>query len=64
MDIATTLYDMCGENGTNGRHLSIFSVAIAFVCNFIAPHPSLYIIELVLVVLAMPVKSYLKWRAI
>ena len=38
MDLAT-LYECVGRNGTNGCHLSVFSVDIAFVCHFAAPYP-------------------------
>ena len=50
-----------GENGTNGCHLAVFSVEVALACHFVAayPSPSSQPLE-VLVVLAMPVKNYLK----
>ena len=54
----TALFDICGaENGTNGCHLAIFSVDVAFAHYFVAPTtppPSTPVG--VLVVLAMPVK--------
>ena len=31
-----------GENGTNGHHLAIFSVDMAFSHHFVAPHHTLY----------------------
>ena len=54
-----------GENGTNGCHLAGFSEDVAFAHHFVAtrlPPPSHPVG--VLVVLAMPVKNYLKWQAI
>ena len=53
-----------GENGTNGCHLVIFSEDVGFASYFVATHPLLPS-HLVgeLVVLAPPVKSYLKWQA-
>ena len=47
------------KNGTNGHHLAVFSVDIAFACHFVAPPPTFTPIG-VLMVLAMPVKNYLK----
>ena len=68
MSLAMDLAALCiceGENGTNGCHLAAYSVDIAFSHHFIAPHhpPPFTPIE-VLVVLAAPVKNYLKWWAI
>ena len=51
-----------GENDINGCHLAVFTVDIAFSCHIVAtclPSPSHSIG--VLVVLAAPAKSYLKW---
>ena len=57
---------ICGdENGTNGCHLAGVSEDLAFACHFMAtrpPQPSDPIG--VLLVLATPVKNYLKWREI
>ena len=54
---------MCGgENVTNGSYYPVFSKDIAFVHHFMAPCPPHPLG--VLVVLATPVKSYLKWREI
>ena len=57
---------MCGgEIGTTGSHLAVFSEDFAFARHFVAPHlpiPSHSIV--ILMALAMPVKSYLKWWAI
>ena len=64
MDLAA-LCDCGGENGTNGCHLGGFSVDVAFACHFVAtrlPPPSHPIG--VLLVLATPVKNYLKWLQI
>ena len=65
MNLAT-LYVICGiENGTSVHLLGIFSVDISFACHFVAPyHPAPSTPIGVLVVLAMPVKNYLKWQAI
>ena len=51
-----------GENGTSGCHLAVFSKDIAFTCHLVAPRlpPPSHPIG-VLVVLAAPVKNYLKW---
>ena len=54
-----------GENGTNGSHFRVFSEDVAFAHHFVAtrlPPPSHPIG--VLVVLAMPVKNYLKRQEI
>ena len=53
------------KNGTNGHHLAVFSVEVAFACHFIATSqpPSSHPIG-VPVVLAMLVKISLKWHAI
>ena len=53
-----------GENGTNRSHLAVFSEDVAFAHHFVAsrPHPPSYSMG-VLMVLVMPVKSYLKWQA-
>ena len=48
-----------GANDTNGCHLAVFSEDVAFAHHFVATHP-----VGVLVVLTIPVKNYLKWRAI
>ena len=48
-----------GENDTNGCHLAGFSEDVAFACHFVASHPAG-----VLLILATPVKNYLKWREI
>ena len=49
----------------NGCHLAVFSVYIAFACHFVVTHPPPLSYSIgVLVVLAMPVKIYLKWQAI
>ena len=54
-----------GENGTNGSHLAAFSEDVAFAHHFVAPRlPPLSHPIGVLVVLAMPMKNYLKWWAI
>ena len=51
-----------GENGTNGSH---FIEDVAFACYFVAlRHPPTFPPIGVLVVLATPVKNYLKWQAI
>ena len=53
-----------GENGTNGCHLAIFNEDVAFASYFVANHlplPSHPVGEVV--VLAPPVKNYLKWWA-
>ena len=55
-----------GENGTNGSHLVVFSEDIVFARYFVATHcpthlPLSHCIG-VLVVLAMPIKNYLKWQ--
>ena len=54
-----------GENDTNGSHLPVCSEDVAFACHFVAPicPPPSHPIG-VLVVLATPVKHYLKWREI
>ena len=54
-----------GENGINGSHFPYFSEDIAFARHFVAtrPPPPSHPVG-VLVVLATPVKSYLKWREI
>ena len=52
-----------GENGTNGSHFPVFSEDVAFARHFVATRPPSHPIG-VLVVLATPVKSYLKWREI
>ena len=44
------------ENGTNGCYLAAFSIDVGYSHHFVAP----YIPMEVVVVLAMPVKSYLK----
>ena len=46
-----------GENGTNGNHFPVFSEDVAFAQ--LPSHPIG-----VLVVLATPVKYYLKWQEI
>ena len=55
------------ENGTNGCHLAVSSVDIAFALYFMATYsthlPSSHLSG-VLVVLATPVKKNLKWQAI
>ena len=64
MDLAACM--TCGgENDTNGSHLAVFSEDIAFAHHLVAfhPPPSSHPIG-VLVVLAMPVKNYLKWLEI
>ena len=48
-----------GENDTNGCHLAGFSEDVAFARHFVASHP-----VGVLLILATPVKNYLKWREI
>ena len=65
MDLAT-LCVICGiENGTSGHLLGIFSVDIAFACYFVALyHPAPSTPVEMLVILAMPVKNYLKWQGI
>ena len=64
MDLAVWL--LCGaKNGISGCHLAIFGVDISFACHFVAPiHPLLFTPIRVLVVLATPVKNYLKKLAI
>ena len=51
-----------GENHSNGCHLAGFSEDIAFARHFVAtsPPPPFHPIR-VLLVLATPVKTYLKW---
>ena len=46
------------ENGTNGCHLAVFGVDVTFACDFVA---NVGVLVGVLVVLAMPLKNYLKW---
>ena len=59
MDLASLV--ICEvENGISGCQLAVFSVDVAFV---MPHHPTFTLME-VLVVLNMPVKNYLKWRAI
>ena len=55
-----------GENGTNGYHLALFSVDVAFSYHFVATHsPPLFHSVGVLVVLATPGTSKnLKWQKI
>ena len=43
-----------GENGTNGSHFPVLSEDIAFASHFVARDRSA-------VLLATPVKNYLKW---
>ena len=63
MDLAT-LCDMWRRNGTKGHHLAVFIIDTVLACHFVAPTtPTLHPIG-VLVVLAMPLKNYLKWQAI
>ena len=50
-----------GENGTNGCHLAVFSVDIAFACYFVVPHYPYRSAGLWYWLFS---KSYLKWRAI
>ena len=53
IDLATVC-DVWGENGTNGYHLAVFSVDVAFACHFVATHHPLLSHPIgVLVVLAM-----------
>ena len=53
------------ENGTNASQLAVFSEDVAFSRYFVAPcPPPLFHPIGVLVVLATPVKNYLKWREI
>ena len=51
-----------GENGPNGCHLAGFSEDGAFARHFVAtrPPPPSHPVG-VLLILAMPVKNYLKW---
>ena len=51
-----------GENGTNGSHFPVFSEDVTFAYHFMAtcPPPPSHPVG-VLLVLAMPVKNYLKW---
>ena len=51
-----------GENGTNGSHFPVFSEDVAFARHFMAtrPPPPSHPAG-VLLLLAMPVKNYLKW---
>ena len=61
MDLALCM--ICGgENGTNGCHLAGFSEVVTFASQFMSTHPPppFHLIG-VLLVLAMPVKKYLKW---
>ena len=59
MDLASLV--ICGvENGTIGCQLAVLSVDLAFV---MPHHPHFYLVGM-LVVLNMPMKSYLKWWAI
>ena len=54
-----------GQNGINVSHLPVFSEDVAFTHHFIAPHPPPPSRPIgVIVVLAIPVKNYLKWWAI
>ena len=54
-----------GENGTNGSSLAAFSKDIAFARHLMAPYPPPPSHPIgVLVVLATPVKNYLKWQEI
>ena len=56
---------ICGdENDTNGCHLAGFSEHVAFASHFVATHPPPSHPVAVLLVLAMPVKNYLKWQEI
>ena len=52
-----------GENGTNGSHLAVRSEDVALAHHFMAPCPPPSHTVGVQVVLATPVKSYLKWQA-
>ena len=54
-----------GENGTNGCYLAVFIEDVAFARYFMATHqpPPFHPVG-ALVILAMPVKNYLKWRVI
>ena len=54
-----------GENDTSGCHLAGFGEEVAFACHFVATHPPPPSRSVgVLLVLAMPVKNYLKWQEI
>ena len=56
------LFVICGgENGTNWCHFAGFSEDVAFARHFVATRPPFHPVG-VLLVLAMPVKNYLKWR--
>ena len=51
-----------GENGPNGSHFPVFSEDIVIAHHFVATHPPIPSHHIgVLVVLAMPIKNYLKW---
>ena len=69
MRLAMHLAALCdiyrGRNGTNGCHLTAFSLNVAFAHHFVVTHPPppSHPIE-VLVVLAIPVKHYLKWQVV
>ena len=64
MDLAA-LCDVWTCNDTNGIHLAVFSVDMAFSLHFVAPHPSPPSRPIkLLVVLAMPVTNYIKWQGI
>ena len=52
-----------GENESNGCHLADFGEEVAFAHHFVATPPTPHPVG-VLLVLAMPVKNYLKWREI
>ena len=56
MDLAA-LWICGGENGTNGCHLGVFSVNVAFARHSMAIHPPSQ-------VLAMPVHNLSKWQVI
>ena len=54
-----------GENDANGCHLAGFSEDVAFAHHFVASHPPPPSHPAgVLLILATPVKNYLKWREI
>ena len=58
-DFAALCDTVCGiKNGTNGCHLAVFSVDVAFACHFVGSHPPPPSRPIgVLPVLAMSVKS-------
>ena len=51
------------ENDTNGCHLAGFSEDVAFAHHFVGSYPPSHPVG-VLLILATPVKNYLKWQEI